>query len=208
MIKKVVNKPKKIVKKSHRPNESKIYVYDCDSSFWILKKNDKYFYWVPLDNTASYFFDYYDSFNEAFLSLDDVYVLNDKKELAHFILGARDFLTVKEMKEEAEEPEEPLADDEVDIKDCREDKIYALNQDNSGKIYKLTKTHEPTTFEFISLSNTKSWCGERRSDIKNCLKDSFFLWEKLDKQTVYQFDTQEELLRWALEQATGEKNEQ
>lgn len=77
-------------------------------------------------------------------------------------------------------------------------KLYAVN--DHGVIYTLCNL-EDATLAFTNVINKSEYLqDEYYYSFQGCIDDT------LDRGfTVYQFDTQEEFFRWALEQITGKK---
>lgn len=199
MIKKVVDKPKvQVVKKFPEFDSSKIYINDLLRTF--IRHGSK-FITTEVGNSAfcsssSYKnFEDYMSQNCSALSL---YILDNQQELARFILGCREFPKVEEIEETVGQE---LAEDEVSVEDmyyCAGDKIVALKAPD-GDYYVMAQTGFGK-YNAICLSSFNRLTEENNSF-------SQFLTQKIaEDYLVYQFDTQEEFLRWSLEQTTGESN--
>lgn len=200
-IKKVVNKPKvTTVKEFPKFDYGKIYVttelFSSIEGVQILSHDKGKFVWNDPTNTVTFF---KDSFRDAILDRV-VYILDNQEQLARFILGCREFPKVEEVEETVGQE---LAEDEVSVVDCINNKIYGMYVNNAfGSIY---KAHTPLNnfknyYEFISLSD----CMSRYTTSKS-LKELLLVHIDEDDTEIYQFDTQKEFLQWAYEQTTGKK---
>ena len=101
-----------------------------------------------------------------------------------------------------QETVKPLADNEVNVEDINGDKIYILIFNNNAR-YKVIK---PVVGQCLLANLDNSRCFSNSwetgfTDIELLIKRAL----KVDGTVVYQFDTQEEYLRWSLEQVTGKK---
>ena len=86
----------------------------------------------------------------------------------------------------------------VPLYECSSVKCYAVCIDNI--IYSLQQVLD-CNYAFINIINTSDYLqDEYYSDFEDCLKQTINA-----GLNVYQFDTQEEFFRWALEQITGKK---
>ena len=195
-IKRVVDKPKqKTVKTFPEFDMSKIYIYqhEGDNEFSrILRDGHNNFTLQELEGSCLR--GSYTSFTELCKTIvNPIYILDNQQDLARFILGCREFPTVQEIEEIINEP---LADDEVSVEDLNFNKIYALLKESS--CCTLKKYNDGSfTFHSIFDSTTDYLCTYAYS-MKDSIQKALSLNDK-----VYQFDTQEEFLRWSLEQVTG-----
>lgn len=195
MIKKVVDKSNKKYKKFPIYDWNKIYVYHtqclCSDGFntRILELDDAYITINLADNNN---LDTYDTFEDACKG-KEVYILSNETELSRFIGGARVFPKV-----EAEEISE-LNTYEVSVDDVDGDKIYAFA--SYGKVYKLQIGYGNDTNGFACLDSSAFNYHNYTSstDVTEHIKRHF------PYHTVFQFDAQEEFLKWALEQSTRYK---
>jgi hypothetical protein len=208
MIKRVVdvsNKQKTItVKKFPEFDDNKIYVTDCNGSglYRIFKDNlnlEVTFRLYPLNcsSTQSKTYIGEDGFRQiCIIGKRVTYILDNMNQFADFLKGERNFPIVEEVTETTQEVS-TLADDEVSINDCDPDKIYAMN--NSVGIAKLTScsqnsNNETRLYQWNYMHNSGYTEGSPEIFKEKIIRYKF---------KVYQFDTQEEFLTWALEQTTN-----
>lgn len=198
MIKKVVDKSNKKYKKFPIYDRGKIYVYHTKGLFFdgfntrILELDGKYITINLADNDN---IDTYDTFEDA-CEGEEVYILSNEAELSRFIRGVRSFPKV-----EAEEIIK-LNTYEVSVDDVDTKKIYAYAKD--GEVYKLQIGHGGIVNGFACLNSS---AGNYSSISKYTDYTDIYILIKahLLYNPVYQFDTQEEFLKWALEQTIGKK---
>lgn len=191
-IKKVVDKPKvKVVKKFPEFDSSKLYVEETGKNilFKINKMDNGSFIYDSLNDSGERCF--VSSFKEVIRDGENIYILDNQEQLARFILGCREFPKVEEVEEIVGQE---LAEDEVSVEDVRRSKIYGYYSCTTPRRY----FDSIKGFQFLGDSST--WGIESKADT---LKESII--QAIDSHTVYQFDTQEEFLRWGLEKVTGIK---
>jgi len=198
-IKRVVDKPKtQVIKKSFPEfDSSKLYVAEQKYGDKVTKLtyNGDYYGWDSFDEGTCMGISS-DNFRDAIIKKEKpVYILDNQQDLARFIMGCREF-TIVEKEEIKEEVVGKLADDEVSVEDVALYKIYAANFNgyigkfhinNSNKKAQIVKCHD----------SDGSGLGESyniEDQILSAIKNNY---------EIYQFDTQEEFLRWSLEQVTG-----
>ena len=191
-IKRVVNKPSRKVLKYPEFDSSKIYVRDwfrVNDIMQLYKVNDG-FNWDYIGKSSSTNASYPTFKDALFYESSNYYILNNQQDLANFILGCREFPKLKPI--EVSE----LADDEVSVEDVSKDKIYATVSfvDTPNIVFRNNGGY---SLLWGSIQEGKSGLFDD-STLTGCLKKLF----KGD-HTIYQFDTQEEFFKWALEKVTG-----
>lgn len=205
MIKKVVLKSNKIVKKFPKFDESKIYVTNgfSEGIRTLSEDYDGMYVWNLLNARGT---ESSNTFEEACEGIT-VFILDNKEDLAHFILGCREFPKVEAIEEKAE-----LSDSEASIADVSDGKIYAFHINphisiSSGEeIYKLhcTSRRGASMCVFNGLFDSATTSGYARPSISEAIRTNILGTACCHPPvTVYQFDTQEEFLRWALEKTTN-----
>jgi len=198
-IKIVVNKPKtQTVKKFPEFDSSKIYVYETlgkPETLRQITRNFNHSFEIRELNSSKLVSEFEGFLNVLTCVATPIYILDNQQDLARFIMGCREFPKVEEIKTEEELVWHP---DEVSINDIDKYKIYASYID--GEINILTK-EQNLSYIFKELSHNR---GNIRSG-QGCMKDIKKFIEIFLDENIYQFDTQEEFLRWSLEQVTGKK---
>jgi len=206
MIKKVVNKPQtQVIVEFPAFDLGKRYLVDIKgSTYELFSKNGR------LECYSMYcqqIICSYSDFQEHKKCNPNavVYVLDHQDELARFILGCREFPKLEEIDVTISQG---LADNEVSVDSKgNERKIYAALQKFNSKthIYKLVYSYinGENSYCFKPLDSTDGIYSST-SSIKDSTKEAIkFVLDRDDD--VYQFDTQEEFLTWALEQTTDKK---
>lgn len=193
MIKKVVNKPKtQTVKKFPEIDDRKIYIAEIFNEKYELKfKQGKIDVYSMQNNW--YVCSYKDLKQHQEYNINStIYILNNQQDLARFILGCREFPKVEELEETVGQE---LAEDEVIVEDVDfHNKIYAA-------IYGKRYSGEETEIVMLDTSGQAYLLGENFTSNSQRGSENYYF----NHYQFYQFDTQEEFLRWALEQTTGKK---
>ena len=201
-IKKVVDKPK-TVKKFPEFDSSKIYVVEYknikdDLCRINVFKGEFIVTWIGRTKNTAYRSASFEGIIKRAVdnigsNINSIYILNNQQELARFIMGCREFPKLEEI-----EVGEELAEDEVSVEDSDVNKIYAL-KGVAGSLYKAhSLSFRDESFAFISIDCSRYWANGVHLGLRKLLKSNI-------GQKIYQFDTQEEFLRWSLEQVTGKK---
>lgn len=212
MIKKVVSKPSTLViKKFPEFDTDKIYAtsFNGDYLYTIYRddKDGKTFKLNPLSHSTSNAKSY-NSFEEVLHPAGSckrvTYILDNQDQLARFIMGCREFPKVEAIEYTVGQD---LAEDEITVEDCNTRGLYATLEEDRVRLLSGGFTgicSKADDYTLVSLKTSNSGSGYRLS--------THNLYEALEKvnslyfvKALYQFDTQEEFLRWALEHTTGKK---
>lgn len=198
MIKKVLDKKNETITKFPEYDSSKIYVRNLVGIDRLTRDAGDTFRWVGIDN------DFISSYTNSFISEcqdGDVYIVDKYDGLARFLSGCREFPKVEETVVRA-----VLEEDEVSIDDVTSDKIYAFSKEGifggSDHIYKLQIGYGNEYNGFVALNASSR---NYLDPIKSTDVDEHIKYHLNRGRTVYQFDTQEEFLKWSLEQITNKK---
>ena len=200
-IKKVVNKTK-TVKKFPEFDDEKIYVEETTVAAFLIVKITDGFTYTSLTNIKNVAKDVKKTFKDVLEAAEEhsIYILNNQDELARFLLGCREFPKVEEI-----EVGEELAEDEVSVEDVVRKNPYnlilACTWNSANKVSVFHPYSCPacdSKYAFFESASGISH-GNYFTSQEKCIKSA------LINNTVYQFDTQEEFLRWSLEQVTGKK---
>lgn len=196
MIKRVVNRKKEVVTKYPEYDINKLFIveFDKDNYERVTCRNNK-FYLGCIGNDKVGLLSY-NTFEELIKNItrhSNIFIIDGKDELIRFLTGCREFDTVKPIQEEVN----AIADDKVSIDDVSDYKIYACMY-ATGKIQMLIKNHSDNMYEWTSFANTVSYSGVITPTLKEAILEVVNI-----ADGIYQFDTQEEFLRWALEKVTG-----
>jgi hypothetical protein len=199
-IKRVVDKTKsKVVKRFPEFNINKLYIVECSDRLYKIVQNNNKFQLIVLTKSYSACSEY-DTF-EALLEVrarnkTTVYILDTENDIARFIMGCREFPIVQEIEETINES---FTDDEVSIEDVAKDKIYGLLCNYDKTICKIHQDKDDYYWYSVSLDDLNVFAGYA-SYLEDLIRENI-----AEGDPVYQFDTQEEFLRWSLEQVTGKK---
>lgn len=125
-----------------------------------------------------------------------IYVLDNAYDLGRFLHGSGDFPIIK--KGRLEKVEFIYSEDEVSIDKVSVKKIYAI-KGIAGHIYKAHRI-SALKYAFINIDASAEYAYPTQPSLQEAIKNA------LDYgYIVFQFDTQEEFLRWALEKITGKR---